>query len=156
MASTPPRVVAGITGIPQRMGTIHSPIDIVLNLEMPVRVGSGDMRKVQRDLELLTNLVRHHTREMCDLHNAVVEGRVADAVIIGRKLGLQEHRFIAAGGGAAWLPIVAGVMAALMFFEAVAGPIVGAGETGDPHTETGEMGGGESGEGESGGEGPPE
>lgn len=140
MASS--HAVAGVTGIPQKMGTIHSRIDTLVNFEIPAKVTSEHMRKVEKDLELLRNLVRHHTPDMCDLHNAVVEGRLANAVAIGRKLGLQEHRFVAAGGGAAWIPIVAGVMVVVMVTEAVAGAF-GGGESAEPHTEPEEPGGDE-------------
>ena len=94
-----PRAMVGITNIPQSMGTWRSPVDTVVNFELPSVFTVDDMRKFEKDLEILGNLVHDHKKQMRDLHNAVLEGRLADAAAIGRKLGLQEHQFIAAGGG---------------------------------------------------------
>jgi hypothetical protein len=156
---TSARAVAGISGIPQKMGTIHCPVDTVVNFEMPATLTSEHLRKVEKDLELIGDLVRDHPRKMSDMHSAIVEGRLADAAAIGGELGLHEHRFIAAGGGlGAAIPIIAGVLIVAMVAgivgPAVAGKPPGDGEVGqEPHVEPGEIEGEGEGEGEVGGVG---
>jgi hypothetical protein len=139
--ATSPHAVAGIAGIPQKMGSIHSHVDNVVHFEIPYAYTSEHLRALDKDLELLGNLVRNHPREMCDMHNAVVEGRVTDAAAIGRKLGLHEHRFIAAGGGLAFVPIIAGILVVALvaqaYHAAETGTVVGE----PPHTDPGGEGG---------------
>jgi hypothetical protein len=146
-----PHAVVGITGIPQTIGTLRSPIDSVVNFELPSVFTAGDMRKVERDLEIVGNLVRHHTKQMCDLHNAVLEGRLADAVAVGRRLGLQEHRFVAAGGGLGWVGVVAAIMVGVLVAEAISAPPAGSVDHGEPSgISSGGDDDGEDGEGEEG------
>jgi hypothetical protein len=151
-----PHVVHGITGIPQRMETIHCPVDIVANFDLPATLTPADLRKVEKDLEIKGNLVRHHPRELCHLYQAVVEGRLADAVRMGRKLGLDEDHFVAAGGGQGWEEIVAGILIVVMLGNIIGGAIHPGGGDVDPHTESGETDVGEGeGEGEVAPGGPP-
>lgn len=147
-----PRAMVGITNIPQSMGTWRSPVDTVVNFELPSVFTVDDMRKFEKDLEILGNLVHDHKKQMRDLHNAVLEGRLADAAAIGRKLGLQEHQFIAAGGGFGALCVgIAVALIAVMVLEAASPP--GGVDHGEPPGMAGGGGGGDDddGEGEVGG-----
>jgi hypothetical protein len=63
------------------------------------RFGPKEMKKALADSEMITSLLRKCPREMSEIVNLVLSGRMDAAVEIAPKIGLTEQAFRRNGGG---------------------------------------------------------
>jgi len=63
---------------------------------------------MQKDFEIVAELLKKHPKEMESLFNAIVQNNIEKAEKVADEIGLSEHRFAAQGGGLVW--VVAGAI----------------------------------------------
>jgi hypothetical protein len=81
---------------------------------MPNTFKGEGIQKSKKDLEMLLKMFSDNPEDSGELLDAVIQNRITDARKIADRLGLLEHKFIAQGGGAAWLVAVAVVVAIVL------------------------------------------
>ena len=106
--------VIGLTGFPFKTGGFSGTAEQVVRMEMPTTFKGEGIEKSKKDFEMISQMLRNHPGEMVELLDAVVQNRIADAVKKADQIGLREHKFMAQGGGAAWLVAVAVVVAIVL------------------------------------------
>jgi hypothetical protein len=95
--------VIGLSGAAFRAGRFSGITEQSFRLEMPNTFKGEGIQKSTKDLEMLLKMLSEHPEESAKMFDAVLDNRLADAHKIANRLGLLEHKFIAQGGGLAWL-----------------------------------------------------
>jgi hypothetical protein len=75
-----------------------------VELQVP-RFGPQEMKKAQRDAEMIATLFRQHPKEIIAMTNHMLAGQSAAAREIASTIGLTEETFQKNGGGLWWLLI---------------------------------------------------
>jgi hypothetical protein len=74
---------------------------------IPKQFTPQDLRRAQRDCEILATKLRDNPEDMTALLDAVLQDRGQDAVRMIKELGLGEEEITAQGGGLFWLVVIA-------------------------------------------------
>jgi hypothetical protein len=69
------------------------------------RFGPQEMKKAQRDAEMIASLFREHPKEIIAMTNHMLAGKTTAARDIASTIGLTEETFQQNGGGLWWLLI---------------------------------------------------
>ena len=69
------------------------------------RFGTQEMKKAQRDADMIASLFRQHPKEIIALTNHMMAGRRTAAREIASAIGLTEETFQENGGGLWWVLI---------------------------------------------------
>jgi hypothetical protein len=110
----------GLTGFKTASGGFNISSASTHQIEMPEHFNVDDVRKMQRDCEILAQIAREHPEAMAEMQNAVLNHNFHHAKKIAKKIGLDEDRFIALGGGF-WAAVVACIMIGVLLFDQVTG-----------------------------------
>jgi hypothetical protein len=79
-------------------------------LELPQAFELEDIRRAQRDCEILSEKLQGNTDEIREFLNELLRGDTRDAKRRARELGLSVNDFVSRGGGIFWLIVLAGVL----------------------------------------------
>jgi hypothetical protein len=114
----PPKSPVGIIGmveVEDERGGFPLSVDRVHRIQMPTRVTKKDLERIQRDFELLSEIVKNNPQEMAELLEAVTKNHILEAQRIADKLELTEEHISAKGGGLIWLAAVAVGLSIILF-----------------------------------------
>jgi hypothetical protein len=105
--------IVGLSGLASRSGGYLLNAERVIRIELPESYDVDRMKRLQKDFELLAGMIADHPDEMAALQNAVLGQDQARARAIAVKVGLDEDKIVARGGGA-WAAV--GAIAILIGF----------------------------------------
>jgi hypothetical protein len=101
------QAVVQLMSVEEVKGDLATSTDYVRRLAVPTKFTKQDIERARKDCEILAGKLQGHSDDMVTLLNAISEGRVEDAKQKARELGLEEHEFVAQGGGLMWLVVIA-------------------------------------------------
>jgi hypothetical protein len=94
------QAIVGLTGLTSNSGgyTLHG--ERVIRIELPESYDAERMKRLQKDFELIAGMIEQHPDDIAALHNAVLQQDSKRAGEIAAKVGLDEGKIVAQGGGA--------------------------------------------------------
>jgi hypothetical protein len=108
------QAVAGLKGLTVDAGGFTASGEHVARLDLPQSFTSEHMDIIQKDIEILAEIVNQYPDDFLALQNAIVQHDRATARQLADKLGLNEQAIVARGGGVWGLVIVIAVAAAIL------------------------------------------
>lgn len=85
-----------------------------VELGLPDQFTPESMKKMHRDLEILTKMSSEHSEEWMQMNNAALAFDFHRANEIAKKIGLDEHRISSEGGGLNWVVAVIAIASAVL------------------------------------------
>jgi hypothetical protein len=137
------KVTIDISRPPVEIGTRHIHINNHGGYGFEIgKFGRAEMELVIHDTEVIALLLRNHPREITEIVNNVLTGRMEAAVRLASRIGLTEEAFQRRGGGPifwVYVAIAAGMV--------MANVVTTGGNGGDDGDDDGENGGAPPGQG---------
>jgi hypothetical protein len=106
----------GVTNVSHKLHDVDVSTDHLTRLQLPNRMSRQDVRRMQRDFEILAEALREHPTEMANLLEAHFRMDTKTSRRLAYDLGLSEEAFKARGGGILWA-----VVGALVLCDVVTG-----------------------------------
>ncbi len=75
-------------------------------LKLPRSFNPEDIRRAQRDCEILSEILQDKAEDVRSLLDDLLEGKNADAKKRAKELGLSEDNFVDKDGGLLWLLVI--------------------------------------------------
>jgi hypothetical protein len=107
-------LVLGIVSFSHDKAGLAMSTDHVTRVQLPNRLSTEDVQRMQKDYELLASVLRDHPEEMKNLFEAHSQKDIKSARRIAGTLGISEESFKAQGGGVIWA-IVGGLVVCDVF-----------------------------------------
>ena len=98
-----------LSGFAENKGGFTGFTDIARRLEIPTKFSPGDIKRAQRDCEILAEKLKNNPEEAAKLFQCIVDNKLDDARQLSRKLGIDEQEFLEKGGGL-WMLIILAVL----------------------------------------------
>lgn len=80
--------------------------DLARQMEIPKEFHPGDIKRAQRDCEILGETLKNNPKEAAELFQCIVDNKLDDARRLSIKLGIHEQEFLEKGGGLMWLVVI--------------------------------------------------
>lgn len=96
-----------LSGFAESKGGFPVFTDITRRLEIPTRFHVDDIKRVQKDCEILAEKLKSNPKEAAELFQCIVDNKHNEARTLSRKLGIEEQEFLEKDGGLMWLLVIA-------------------------------------------------
>ena len=80
--------------------------DLARHMDIPKKFHPGDIKRAQRDCEILAETLKNNPKEAAELFQCIVDNKLDEARQLSIKLGIDEQKFIENGGGLMWLVVI--------------------------------------------------
>jgi hypothetical protein len=110
--SSAPGCEVRLNCLEQKTGDFLASVSHGYHLPLPEVFKPGDIRRAQRDCEILGKILQSHPGDVSALLENAVKNNITGANQIASKLGLSEEEFTRQGGGCLWLLIAAAIFVA--------------------------------------------
>lgn len=95
-----------LSGFAESKGGFPVFTDIARRLEIPAQFHLDDIKRVQKDCEILAEKLKRNPEEAAELFQLIVDNKHNEARKLSRKLGIDEQEFLEKEGGLIWLVVV--------------------------------------------------
>lgn len=99
-----------LSGFTKSKGGFTTFTDLARRLEIPTQFHSDDIKRAQRDCEILAEKLKNNPKEAAKLFQCIVDNKLDDARQLSKKLGIDEQEFLEKGGGLMWLVVIVVVL----------------------------------------------
>jgi hypothetical protein len=103
------RIVTGLTGIQISGSGLKMSSDTIVTTDIPDKISDRDIQRMERDLELLSRIIKRYPEEIKDIFYETKQNNLARANRIAKRIGLTEGDFIRKGGGQTWVGVLIGI-----------------------------------------------
>jgi len=93
-------------GFAETKGGFTAFADLARRLEIPAQFHLDDIKRAQRDCEILGEKLKNNPKEAAELFQYIVDNKLDAARQLSRKLGINEQEFLEKGGGLIWLVVI--------------------------------------------------
>jgi hypothetical protein len=101
----------GLAGFSHTTAGFEVATDRILRIAVPQKFSLENIKRMQRDFEILAEILQKHPEEMTALLEASMQNNILEAHRLAQELGLTEEEFESKGGGIIW-GLVAGIVVA--------------------------------------------
>ncbi|MFC1983690.1 hypothetical protein ACFLVO_01565 [Chloroflexota bacterium] len=117
------KVTIGLVRSPRQFDdfSVNSHETYTIDLSGVEKISDSEITKVVADTQMIDSILRDHRADVVEIMDDVLVGRREHAKEKGRKIGLEEKKFIRGEGGVAWW-IVALLVIAMMTCDATCTP----------------------------------
>lgn len=95
-----------LSGFAGNKGGFSVLADLARQMDIPKQFHLDDIKRAQRDCEILAEKLKNNPKEAMELFQSIVDNKIDDARRLSGKIGIDEQKFIDQGGGLMWLVVV--------------------------------------------------